>query len=172
VKTAQTKNAALDIAFFTGNALVTCASQVAKLHPATSSEVASKEKERYRSEVAITLATDSFRDNLVLEKPFDALKAIACNAPPKSLYIGSIAAVFTGFIHTSSLDVSAKTELFKQLREFRDTVLADEYSLRTTSDYSLFKSWELSDPTVAIAIAKSLDEYFKLQDQNPETSCN
>jgi hypothetical protein len=172
VKTAQTKNAALDIAFFTGNALVTCASQVAKLHPATSSEVASKAKERYRSEVAITLATEAFRDNLVLEKPFDALKAIACNAPPTSLYIGSIAAVFTGFIHKSSLDISSKTALFNQLRAFRDTVLASECDPQTTSDDSPFKSWELSDTTVAIAIAKSLDEYFKLQDQNPETSLN
>lgn len=172
MKTAQTKNAALDIAFFTGNALVTCASQVAKLHPATSSEVASKEREGYRSDSAIALATDSFRDNLVLEKPFDALKAIACNAPPRSLYIGSIAAVFTGFIHTSSLGVSAKTELFKQLREFRDTVLAAARDPLTTPDDSPFKNWGLSDTTVAIAIARSLDEYFKLQDQNPETSSN
>jgi hypothetical protein len=172
VKTAQTRGVASDIAFFTGNALANCASPVAKLHPDTSFEVASKEKEGYRSEVAIKLATDAFRDNLVLEKPFDALMAIACNAPPRSFYIGSIAAVFTSFIHTSSLDASSKTELFNQLRKFKDTVLAAERAPLTTSDDSPFKNWGLSDPTVAIAIAESLDEYFKLQDQNPETSRN
>jgi|GEM_PF-3880798 len=147
-----------NLTFFETTALNLYSSHVAQLHPKASECAAKFKAEGFRDDVAKDKAAKVFFQEIVLKNPYEALKELANNASEGSLFINSIAAVFTGWIHTSPQLDEAKSALFDQLKCFRDEVLNSNIALRDLN---------FTNPGVANRIARDLDIFFTLRAQSP-----
>jgi hypothetical protein len=141
----------MDLNRFLGGELLLL-ENVAKLHPLNSSLITQYEREGYHNKKARELAQDFFRDDIVLKEPYKALIEIANYAPDNSLYIHSIAAVFTSIIHQSNPLNYDHNHLLDELKKFTDDVL--DQSDDVLIDLGFTK------PGIAKRIAQDLNRYF------------
>jgi hypothetical protein len=125
---------------------------IAKLHPLNSFLITKYQSTGWNNKKARELAQDSFRDDIVLKEPYNALKEIANHAPDKSLFINSIAPVFTSIIHQSNPLSHDHSQLLGKLKKFKDDVL-------NKSDNVLIELG-FTKPGIAKTIAQDLDRYF------------
>lgn len=142
----------MDLNRFLGRELLLSLENVAKLHPLNNSLITQYESEGYHNNKARELAQDFFRDDIVLKEPYNALKEIANHAPDRSLFINSIAPVFTSIIHQSNPLSHDHSQLIDELKKFKDDVL--DKSDEVLIDLGFTK------PGIAKIIAQDLDRYF------------
>lgn len=126
--------------------------RIAELHPLNSFLITQYQSTGWNNKKARELAQDSFRDDIVLKEPYKALKEIANHAPDRSLFIRSIAPVFTSIIHQSNPLSHDHSQLIDELKKFKDDVL--DKSDDVLIDLGFTK------PGIAKIIAQDLDRYF------------